>query len=215
MLNQEMLYQESQLPQWIEIGKRQQAKDEQFIDMITQYLNTGTILELGGSCGQLSEILTNSGFNVTASDYAPFFVEYMKSRGLSALVVDAMNIQSSLNNEFDNVFCQGASPLVNTDLSLTRKTYDSIYKSLRKGGRFIAVMATGYPERILKSAHKFNVINDHFQISQEFNFKIVTHFRHQILPSQYYAKFNKSFLNLLELSLGKHLGIRHILVLEK
>lgn len=210
-----MLYQESQLPDWIEDGKRQRAKDEQFIDIITRHLNKGSILELGGACGQLSEILANKGFDVTASDYAPFFVEYMKSRGLSAFVVDAMNIQSNINKEFDNVFCQGASPLVSTDLSLTRKTYNSIYKSLRNGGRFIAIMATGYPEEILKSAHKYNTIDDHLQIAQEFNFKVVTRFRHQILPSKYYSKLNKLLLFYLELSFGKYLGIRHILVLEK
>ena len=215
MLPQEMLYQESQLSHWIETEKKQRAKDEQFINIITPYLNQGTVLELGGGCGQLSEILTNKGFDVTASDYAPFFVEYMKSRGLSAFVVDAMNIQESIDNKFDNIISQGASPLVSPDLSITRKTYNSISKALRKGGRFLAIMATGYPEKILKTAHKFNTIGDHLQIVKEFDLKIITLFRHQILPSTYYEKFNKPLLSLIESSLGKYLGIRYILVVEK
>lgn len=215
MLPQEMLYQESQLSHWIETEKKQRAKDEQFINIITPYLHKGTILELGGGCGQLSEILTNRGFDVTASDYAPFFVEYMKSRGLSAFIVDAMNIQSSIDKIFDNIISQGASPLVSTDLSITRKTYNSISKALKKGGHFIAIMATGYSEEILKTAHKYNTIDDHRQIVKEFDLKIITLFRHQILPSKYYDKLNKPLLSLIESSLGRYLGIRYVLVLEK
>jgi 16S rRNA A1518/A1519 N6-dimethyltransferase RsmA/KsgA/DIM1 with predicted DNA glycosylase/AP lyase activity len=52
------------------------------------------LLELGSGAGQLTVLLRDRGFDVVASDYAPFFVEHLASLGLDARRVDATDIDS-------------------------------------------------------------------------------------------------------------------------
>ncbi len=204
-----MIYTEQSLNHWIATVKRQRVKDELFLDRIDKYFHSGNVLEIGAGCGQLSAILASRGYNVVSSDLQPFFVDYMKSQGLTSLVVDATEISAYVDEKFDNILAQGLSTIVSTDLSLVRKTYQSVFESLKNNGRFIFIFPNAYRSK------KWSAIETHLDIIHSTGFKIIDIFRDQILPSSYYAKFNKSILNFVELHIGKYFGIRYVIVLEK
>lgn len=69
------------LAHWISEGERQAAKDRVLLPRIAALLGPGRVLELGAGAGQLTLLLRERGFDVLASDFAPFFVEHLVSLG--------------------------------------------------------------------------------------------------------------------------------------
>lgn len=202
-------YKSADLSYYANVASCQRAKDEQFIEILNKYLKPGTVLEIGAGYGQLSEILKNNGYDVTSSDVQPFFIDLMKSKGLNALFVDALDIFNCTKATYTNILAQGPSPLITSDLSIVEKSYRSVFEALNDGGRFILIFAHAY------GFNNFCSINNHLEIIKKVNFQTIDIFKHQVFPSSFYGKINLSLVKLIESSLGKLLGIRYVIVLEK
>src|SRR4029077_5880788 len=134
-------YVPSSLASWIETGRRQEAKDRVLLPRLARSFAPGRVLELGAGAGQTSLILRDLGWEVVASDYAPFFVAHLQSLGLCAHRVDATDISESGLGTFPNIFCQSITPLITSDVPVIARTYRSIYASLEPGGRLVEIHA--------------------------------------------------------------------------
>ena len=204
-------YESSQLPAFIKLCERQRAKDEQLIDEVVPYLRSGASLEIGAGCGQISEILASHGISIVASDIEDFFLEYHEQRGLKSARVDAMNIVKSTGERYNNIVTQGVTTLVTNKLEWVRATYQSIWDALEPSGRLIFVFPNAYPS----SRQPWSTIADHQPIIESIGFEFVTKFRHQLFPASFYRRISPMLTKGFERTLGRRLGVRHVLVLER
>ncbi|MCX8053342.1 MAG: class I SAM-dependent methyltransferase [Armatimonadetes bacterium] len=190
-------------------AERHFYKDRLFVRLITRYLRDGQTLEIGAGVGQLSRLLTDMGFDVIATDIQPWMVDYMRSIGLNAQIVDCLRIVETLNRQFVNILAQGPSPFITSNLNTVADAYRAVYAALDHGGRFIFILP------VFRDLQQFSSMADHWTIIKKSGFVPVTWFRHQILPSPYYRHMPQSIHNLLERSLGSIFGTRHVVVLER
>jgi SAM-dependent methyltransferase len=193
------------LPRMIATAARQRAKDALFVEELVPHFVPGPILEIGAGCGQLSELLAERGFDATASDIQPSFVEYVASKGVPARLVDALNLGESMDRPYANVLGGGPSTLITPDLEVVRQTYESVAVALPPGSRFIFVLPSLWGEPWSKPA-------DHVRIAREAGFELVARFRHQVLPSSAYRRLPRSLLRLIERTIGRLVGIRTVFV---
>jgi SAM-dependent methyltransferase len=201
-------YDPTVLPSMVATARRQRAKDVLFIDTLTPYFRPGPILEIGAGCGQLTELLSAKGLDVTASDLQPFLVDYMVSRGLRARIVDALNLAQALDRPYENVLAQSISVLITPNLATVRETYESVYAALPTGGRFIFILPSLWGE-------PWSRAKDHLRIAQESGFELVHRFRHQILPSSGYRKLPAGLTRAMDATIGRVLGIRWVFVFAR
>lgn len=195
---------------WCDIARRQSKKDRVLIPALFRYFYpNGSVLELGARVGQLSQLIKNSGYRVVASDYHQCFVDHMRSIGLDAYRVDAMDIAAAGLGQFDNIFSQSISPLTTRDLDMVQRTYISMWKSLLPGGRL--VMIHGACRRWEIEAQ----MRRHIRVAGRCGFEKVWAFRNQILPSGAYGLLPTSLSNGLEERLGRRWGTRFILIAQK
>lgn len=206
-----MTYIAKDLPYFISVAEKQRAKDEIFIDQIAPLFASGKVLEIGAGCGQLSKLLEKRGHKVVVSDIEQFFVDYQRSCGLESEIVDATKISDSFSEPMDNIMAQGVSTLVTDDLELVKKTYQSIWNALKKGGRLVFI----FPNYKGQKGNWSNPHIDHPRIFQEVGFKLHAKFRSQILPSKWYQILPVSISTILENTLGRLFGLRVVIVLEK
>jgi len=197
------------IPGMLANAARQEAKDRLFLRRIRRFLRPGTVLELGAGVGQLSSLLASIGFDVTASDIHPHLVAFMRSRGLEAEVVDARWIERTLRGPFDNVLTCGLHTLLTKDLEGAEDTYRSVFDVLRPGGRFVIVLGNGRP------VPHWCTLDDHLPLIAKIGFQIVTRFREQVLPSVWYGRLPWLLLWAAEATLGRLLGVRNNVVLER
>lgn len=190
-------------------AERHIHKDRLFVRLLFRFLRQGTILEIGAGVGQISHLLHNAGFDVIASDIQPWMVDYMRSIGLNAQILDCLKIVEITNSRFPNIVAQGPSPFITSDLKVVAKAYQAVYDALIDGGRFIFILP------VFRDLTKFSSMDDHWPIIRQVGFATVAWFRHQILPSRAY-RFMPPFLHdLIERTIGSVLGTRHIIVLER
>jgi|DewCreStandDraft_4_1066084.scaffolds.fasta_scaffold10583_3 SAM-dependent methyltransferase len=197
------------LEQMKQDARRQFAKDSLFIRSLRSYFSPGPILEIGAGVGQLSLILQTLGFTVLASDIQPWMVEYMRTLGLNAQQIDCLNIYEATGQTFPNILAQGPSPFVTNSLHIVASAYQSVFDALADKGRFIFI----FPDSADRS--RYSRLADHWPIIAKTGFRLIRHFRHQVLPSHFYRYVNTAIHALLENSLGRLIGIRNILILEK
>lgn len=202
-------YRLEDLAYYVNMARRHDAKDRLFLTRARAYLRPGTVLELGAACGQLSAILMQMGFRTIASDIQPFFVDYMKSRGLDATLVDATDIQATTPETFDNVVTQAISPLVCRDAEVIRRCYASIHRALRTRGRLLFI----FPNALRRP--RWSTLEDHTPIIRATGFKTVAVFRDQVLPSAAYRSLPGWLTNATECAVGRRWGLRHVVVLER
>lgn len=197
------------IPSLLAAARRQAAKDRLFLARIQRHFRPGSVLEIGAGVGQLSQLLARMGFDVVASDIHPHLVEFMRSRGLKAEVVDARQIHEAIRGPFDNVFTSGLHTLLTKDLEGAEDTYISAFKVLRPGGRFLIVLGNGYKPR------RWATPDMHAPLIRRSGFRLVKRFRDQVLPSTQYSRLPAWLFNALEFSIGRFLGVRNVLVIEK
>lgn len=211
-------YDESSVKTWENIVARQVVRDNIFFPRMKSLFNPGSVLDLGAACGQTSRYLEELGFDVVTSDIHPFFVNYMQNLGYDAHQIDATNIQGALGQRtFDNVFSQGLSPQMwKVDRSLPTRTYLSIWKALRPGGRYIAICGLyNYRKRYEKKRY-FASIDEHRAFIEEMDIFTVKQFiPHMVLPPRIYRSWNRQVLNLIDFQLAKLLPNRVVMLLEK
>ena len=189
-------------------------RDIEFYSKIKKYFNNGSVLELGSAVGNIAKILEDLGFEVVASDYFDFFVDYERKIGLNAYKVDATEIYNYLSKKFDNVLAQGLSPIMRRDKEMVKKTYLSIHNALKEHGRLIMIQ-TAYIHKPSKRKTYLSK-DEQLEIVREMNiFKVVKVIKHQFVHHKFYSYFNKGFLSFLDFTLAKILPFRHAIILEK
>ena len=200
---------------WAKIVARQEIRDRMFFPWLAQYLRPGSVLDLGAACGQTSQYLQEIGFKVVASDIKPFFVEYMKKRGLDAQHIDATNIQKSIGDRtFDNVFAQGlSSQMFKLDRSVSTRTYESVASALKPKGRFVSICGL-YRKKSERSRY-FNRAEHTEQIERQGLFNIIAVVPHMVAPPRLYRMWNRRALHWMDFKLAKILPNRIVLVLER
>ena len=197
-------YQPQVLQAWIDTARRQAPKDRLLIPRIAGLLQPGPVLELGSAVGHLARLLRGLGHEVLASDYAPFFVEYMKQQGLPAVQIDATNIAAAGLQPYPNIFAQSISPFITTDLNIVASAYRSVLEALTPGGHFVLIHAMA-PRRDLAQT-----MRDHQRLAREAGFEIFEFRRDQLLPTTVYARL-PALAAPLDAALGPSLGSRFVL----
>ena len=193
--------------QWIGIAERQRyVTDYLFPDILQYFSKKQKILELGAGVGQLCKVANTSGYSVLGSDYCDNFVSYMRENNMTAVKIDALNIEhNTQNTSFDGIYAQGLSVLVTKDEEIISCTYRSIYKALTPKGRFIFIFPRG-------SKIKYSRASEHEKIYSNIGFKKIHSFRQQAFPAFLY-KYR--IIRFFEKFLGSFFGIRDIIILEK
>ncbi len=202
-------YVPSSLASWIETGRRQEAKDRVLLPRLARSFAPGRVLELGAGAGQTSLILRDLGWEVVASDYAPFFVAHLQSVGLCAHRVDATDISESGLGTFPNIFCQSITPLITSDVPVIARTYRSIYASLESGGRLVEIHAQA-ARRELPATMRM-----HAEQARRAGFADVQVGRNQLLPSRAYGPPLRPVAAIAERLLGRRLGNRFVLTAQR
>ena len=203
------VYQPALLDTWLNIADRQAAKDRVIIPDLARHFVSGRVLELGSGVGQLTEMLIKLGWQVVASDYADFFIDHMRGRGLDAHKVDATDIDASGLGRFENIFCQSITPFITHDFAVVRKAYESTYKTLAPGGRLVLIHGME-PRKDVPQA-----MRDHQRICAAAGFTEIQVFRNQMLPSKMYESPLTGIASLIERTFGKTLGQRFVLVASR
>lgn len=195
------------LQAWVGIAERQNAASAYLFPKLFPYLNVDKkepVLELGSGVGQLVKIANRHGYNVTGSDYADAFVEHMRNEGIKCEKINALTVGDE-QHKWKAIFTQGISVLITKDLLIVEWAYRSIYNALQAHGRFIFI----FP-RCDKSRYSRAI--DHRPIYQNVGFREINVFRQQAFPAKFY-KFK--ITHFLESLLGKTIGIRDVVLLEK
>jgi SAM-dependent methyltransferase len=203
------VYTPNSLQQWIETGRRQQAKDRVLLPEVARSFVPGRVLDLGAGAGQTSLVLRELGWEVVASDYAQFFVDHLQSLGLPAHRVDATDIAAAQLGRFANVFCQSITPLITSDLEVVARSYCSIHEALQPGGRLVEIHAQAARHE-LRSTMRL-----HAEQARSAGFREVRIVRNQLLPSRAYRAPLRPVAVLAERALGRHLGSRFVLTAQR
>jgi len=72
------VYDDESVKEWKIIAYERLFRDMEYYKRLKKYFNQGSVLELGGAVGYVSQILEDLDFKVVCSDYFDFFVEYQK-----------------------------------------------------------------------------------------------------------------------------------------
>lgn len=135
----------------------------QFYDLLTEnidyrelaapYLNAlrsfkisegSSLLDLACGSGNFSVLMEEYGYNVTGADLSEEMLTAAaaKSDSIRWLRTDMTNLP--FNSEFDSVICCLDSINHLEDLDAIQKTFDGVYRSLKKGGIFAADLNTPF-----------------------------------------------------------------------
>jgi SAM-dependent methyltransferase len=201
-------YNRGDLASMVATARRQRAKDAIFVEALMPYFRPGAILEIGAGCGQLSELLSAKGLDVTASDIQPFLVEYMSSRGLDARILDATNLAPALDRQYDNILAQSISVLITPDLATVKRAYESVHAALPPRGLFVFILPSWWRA-------PWSSVADHLRIADGAGFECVHRFRHQILPSSLYGQVPVTLLRAIDGSIGRILGVRTVFIFKR
>lgn len=193
---------------WSHIARRQADKDRILIPSLSRYFSPGSVLELGAGVGQLSMLMRKHGYTVIASDYHQFFVDHMRSIGLDAYQVDALDIAAAGLGRFDNIFSQSISPLTTSDSDIIERAYQSMRDALAPRGRILVIHA------MCNWLEVRGEMRRHVRIAQRSGLERVRAFRNQLLPARAYGVLPPALSHGLETALGRRLGSRFVLVAE-
>jgi SAM-dependent methyltransferase len=203
------VYTPRSLELWIRTGRRQEAKDRVLLPQLARSFVRGQVLELGAGAGQTSLVLRDLGWDIVSSDFAPFFVDHLRSLGLPAHRVDATDIAASGLGTFSNIFCQSITPLITSDVDVIARSYRSIYETLEPGGRVVEIHAQARRHELRST------MLIHADQARLAGFQDVRVVRNQLLPSLAYRAPLRPLAALAERALGRRLGSRFVLTAQR
>jgi SAM-dependent methyltransferase len=205
---------EDALREWTRIGERHRLRDEYFLHSLEKHLRPGPILELGAATGHLSAILRASGYDVTASDVSPIFVDAIARRGVKAARVDAtLDIAAQTGSTYANILAQNVLPLVLRNREQLLATLRMIHNALQPSGRLICISARAKKDRNPGAYFSPRAQIDIAKASGQF--RLLTVFPHQVAPTSLYRPWNAAMLNLLDHKLARIASVRLVWVMEK
>jgi SAM-dependent methyltransferase len=205
---------EDALREWTRIGDRHRLRDEYFLRSIERHFRPGPILELGAATGHLSAILHARGYDVTASDVSPRFVDAIAGRGVKSALVDAMqDITAQTGNAYANIIAQNVLPLVLRNREQLLTTLRMIHNALEPAGRVICISARAKKDR---NPDAYFSPREQIDIAQASGlFRLLTVFPHQVVPTGLYRPWNAAVLNFLDHKLAGIASVRLVWVMEK
>lgn len=198
---------------WVSIGERHYHRDVQFWNVIRRYFKPGRIHEVGAGCGHIAQILQGFGYDVTASDFARHFVDYMQSIGLRAERYDARELDKVIDGKYDTIIAQGLTPLCVRDKAENVRTLRALHNSLSPGGRLISIFAIKRDD--FNKTHYFQP-DEQIKITLETGlFRLVKVIPHQVTPPRFHNAWTTKFLTPLDFYLAKIICIRKVMVWER
>jgi SAM-dependent methyltransferase len=202
------------LEEWTRIGQRHNIRDRIFLRDLARCFHRGSVLELGAATGHLSAILHEYGYDVTASDVSPKFVEAIASRGVKARIVDATrSIAQQTGSIYANILAQNVLPLILRDRATVLATLRQIHAALEPSGRAICISAHA---RRGRNSDAYFSPREQIDIARASGlFKIVKLFPHQVLPPGLYRNWNASLLNFLDHACARVGSVRLVWIMEK
>ena len=151
-------------------------------------------------------LLRERGFDVLASDFAPFFVEHLVSLGLDARRVDAVDIAAAELGRFPNIFAQSITPLITSDRDVILATYRSLRAALEPRDRLVHIDAQAGRGELAAT------MRAHAELASEAGLRDVRVLRNQLLPSRAYEPPLTDLAGFADRLLGTRLGSRFVLV---
>lgn len=202
------------LREWTRIGERHRLRDEYFLRSLEKNFRPGPILELGAATGHLSAILHARGYDVTASDISPIFVDAIARRGVKAALVDAaQDIAAQTGSTYANILAQNVLPLILRDREQLLTTLQMIHNALEPSGRLICISAHARRDR---NPGAYFSPREQIDIAQTSGlFRMLTAYPHQVVPTGLYRPWNAAMLNFLDHTLARVAGVRLVWVMEK
>ena len=137
-------------------------KWERLFNYVTEQINedkTKKIVELGSGCGQLSLMLQEAGYDITATDIVDYFLEEQNKIGIK-------NVRkyNFLSDNYDDIFDTKADLVISwrnphLDMDDMKKLFEVVYNALNENGLFIINFqnADVHPEaELLPNGTKYN-----------------------------------------------------------
>ena len=205
-------YPQAGLNEMVEVARRQRAKDEVLTPMIRAQLLAGPVLDLGSGCGQVASILRRDGVDVLGSDYFEFFVDYLRTAGVPAIRVDAFDIlRYTEGKTFSTIISQGVQPLAVDAEDGIDRCYRSVAAALAPGGRFVYTL----PNAMGRQPGASTIAQHRKVLAAITELRELRCLRNQVLPSRAYEVLPRIVSMGIERLLGRWLGQRFVLVLER
>ena len=143
------------------------VKDEQatklWVEFTTTNISGDTILELACGSAEISYMLADRGFKITASDISESMLTVAKRKNkcdnIKFECVDMCSFK--MDQQYDSIICYCDSINYLNDINDVKKMFSCVYNSLKKGGRFLFDMHT--PDRLVEFTDPFieeGVIDD-------------------------------------------------------
>jgi len=137
-------------------------KWERLFNYVTEQIDedkTKKIVELGSGCGQLSLMLQEAGYDITATDIVDYFLEEQNKIGIK-------NVRkyNFLSDNYDDIFDTKADLVISwrnphLDMDDMKKLFEVVYNALNENGLFIINFqnADVHPEaELLPNGTKYN-----------------------------------------------------------
>jgi len=117
----------------IKIKKKQQELEKLIKNSFSSLSCDAKVFEIGSGDGINAKIIKNLGFNLTASDVAPDFINNLHVLGINAIKFNAL--EDDFTDKYDAVFCWRVFVHFTKEDAL--KVIKKVYNALKNNGIFI------------------------------------------------------------------------------
>lgn len=117
----------------IKIEKKRKELETLIKNNFSDLTTNAKVFEIGSGDGISAKIIKNLGFNITASDVAPDFINNLHNLGINAIKFDAL--EDDFTDKYDAVFCWRV--FVHFTKEDASKVIKKVYNTLKNNGIFI------------------------------------------------------------------------------
>ncbi len=154
-------------------------------NQLKRFDSDSNILEIGTATGRTADYIESLGYSVDRSDAAHAFVDYQKSLGKDAQLVDILDIQ--VEKQYDLVIAEAVVLHLTDDNFL--QALSGVRETLMKDGVFIFTFKSGEGEEV--STHKMNAPRYFNYWSENEMNDIVKRSGFKVLESGFFEKAHK------------------------